>query len=1141
VAVCRACGFDNQRGLNFCGQCGTQLAEARSPEARERKNVTVLFCDLVGFTAAADGADPEEVQARLSPYHARSRREIERFGGTVEKFIGDAVMAAFGAPAVHEDDPERAVRAGLALLDTVGQLNEEQGLGLAVRIGINTGTAVVTTSARPELGDGMVTGDVVNTAARLQTAAEPGSVVVGAATWRATRHVIDYKELPAVKVKGKSQTVSLWQALGARSRIGEPVADTRLPLVGRMDELEILQRTFARCARERSAQLVTLVGEPGIGKSRLVQEFFEWIDDRDELVTWRQGRCMAYGSSPLGPLAQVVKAHAGVLDTDDQDSVAARLRESVQLVVGDTVSVKGGGNGQVDWVVSRLGPLLGLAGGEPSPEEAFAAAQAYLEGIASDSPLVVVIEDLHWAEKVMLDFVDHLAEWASGVPMMLVATARPELYDAAPAWGGGRPNVATIGLSPLTDGQTAQLVAAVLDGAALPSSVHGQLLERAGGNPLYAQEFVRMIEDRGPGSADGEPAGGFPQSVQAVIAARLDTLQPESKAVLQAAAVVGQTFWAGAAGAVAGVADDAHVGQILRDLVRREYLRRSRTSTFAAQDEHSFVHALIRDVAYEQIPRADRPARHQAAAEWLVGAVGDNPGEHAAAIASHYDQARNVAAAGSRPDDTDAEALAGKSRRWHVVAAELALPVDPVAAEAHIRSGLDVAPAGGSDRPDLLILLAEAMAGQLRAAEAEAAYAEAGELLRSSGAESAAATIAPRHAQMLFRMGRRDEGLALLDRTIATLEAAPAGRALADAYSMHANIDMASGHYDVAIRWADKALAVAEALEPSRELVRVAVRALSARASSRAALGREGANQDWERGLSLALDNSLTDLSLELHNNAAIRLMDGSAAAGVTSFSEAADLARSRGRHALATGFIGLNTAYALRAAGRLDEALSTALRAVDALESVGALFALVHTRTAAASILLDLGRYDEADAMLDDIPRVAEADVPANLATQLMVRHGCARGRGAEDQARINESRLVELFRQNGAGALPEDEDEVAIGEILMAGGAGDALDLLVAEHRRGRPRRDGNAVNLEAVACETRRDHDAAQALYVDAAQRWEQYGNPSAAARALIGAARCALVGGESADELIMRATAILEDIGHKQLLATAAELA
>src|SRR4051812_4368783 len=254
VAVCRACGFDNSRGLNFCGQCGTQLADARASEARERKNVTVLFCDLVGFTAAADGADPEEVQARLSPYHARSRREIERFGGTVEKFIGDAVMAAFGAPAVHEDDPERAVRAGLALLDAVAQLNEEQSLGLAVRIGINTGTAVVTTSARPALGEGMVTGDVVNTAARLQTAAEPGTIVVGEATWRATRHVVDYKELPAVEVKGKSKTVSLWQALGARSRIGGPVADTRTPLVGRGGALAILHGTFAPGGGGRSGR-----------------------------------------------------------------------------------------------------------------------------------------------------------------------------------------------------------------------------------------------------------------------------------------------------------------------------------------------------------------------------------------------------------------------------------------------------------------------------------------------------------------------------------------------------------------------------------------------------------------------------------------------------------------------------------------------------------------------------------------------------------------------------------------------------------------------------------------------------------------------------------------------------------------------
>ena len=265
MAVCRACGFDSPVGLKFCGQCGTRLTDKAAAPARERKVVSVLFCDLVGFTAASEGADPEDVQARLSPYHARMRAEIERFGGTVEKFIGDAVMAVFGAPAVHEDDPERAVRAGLALLDAVAELNEEEQLGLAVRIGVNTGSAVVTTSARPELGEGMVAGDVVNTAARLQTAAAPETVVVGAATWRATRQVIDFKGLPAVAVKGKAEPLSLWQALGARSRVGEAVAETDTPLVGRRDELEILQRTFARCQRERSVQLVTVVGEPGIG------------------------------------------------------------------------------------------------------------------------------------------------------------------------------------------------------------------------------------------------------------------------------------------------------------------------------------------------------------------------------------------------------------------------------------------------------------------------------------------------------------------------------------------------------------------------------------------------------------------------------------------------------------------------------------------------------------------------------------------------------------------------------------------------------------------------------------------------------------------------------------------------------------
>ena len=304
---------------------------------RERKTVSVLFCDLVGFTAASDGADPEEVQAALWPYHARARTEIERFGGTVEKFIGDAVMAAFGAPVVHEDDPERAVRAGLALLDAVQDLNRTHGLDLAVRVGVATGEAVVSTGARPERGEGMLAGDVVNTAARLQTSAPVGGVLVGEQTRNATLAAIEYERHDPVTVKGKAAALAVWVAVRARGSVGEALTDASRPMVGREDELGVLQRAFTRAVRENSVQLVTVVSEPGLGKSRLVQAFFEWVDGREELVTWRQGRCPSYGDAvTYAALGQIVKAQAAVLDTDSVEVATAKLTDTVHALVDGT-------------------------------------------------------------------------------------------------------------------------------------------------------------------------------------------------------------------------------------------------------------------------------------------------------------------------------------------------------------------------------------------------------------------------------------------------------------------------------------------------------------------------------------------------------------------------------------------------------------------------------------------------------------------------------------------------------------------------------------------------------------------------------------------------------------------------------------
>src|SRR5690349_14925596 len=406
MVVCPSCGQENPEGFRFCGACATPLTEHQAGR-EEREVVSVLFCDLVGSTARAERLDPEDVRALLSRYHARVRQELERFGGTVEKFIGDAVVALFGAPVAHEDDPERAVRAALAIREWVADESD-----LHVRLAVNTGEALVALGARPEAGEGMASGDVVNTTARLQSAAPVNGVLVGETTWRATRDRIEYAEHEAVSAKGKAEPIPVWEAVQATSRLGMDLEQRVLtPLVGREHEVGVVFDAFDRAARAREPQLVTLVGVPGIGKSRLVAELFQRIEQMPDLIWWRQGRALPYGSGvSFWAVGEIVKAQAGINENDDAGTVAAKVRESVAEAVDDA--------DERDWISGHLEPLLGLSDEAAlDRQEAFAAWRRYLEGIAESQPLVLVFEDLHWADEGLLDFVDHLSEWASGVPL----------------------------------------------------------------------------------------------------------------------------------------------------------------------------------------------------------------------------------------------------------------------------------------------------------------------------------------------------------------------------------------------------------------------------------------------------------------------------------------------------------------------------------------------------------------------------------------------------------------------------------------------------------------------------------------------------------------------------------------------------
>jgi predicted ATPase/class 3 adenylate cyclase len=718
VSVCLSCGHANQAGAKFCSECGVAQVAPEPLAREERKVVTVLFADLVGFTSRAEQLDPEDVRAVLSPFYARLRHELERFGGTVEKFIGDAVMALFGAPVTHEDDPARAVRAALAIRDWVAEEGRIQ-----VRLAVSTGEALITLGARPAEGEGMAAGDVVNTAARLQAAAPVNGILVGERTFRETRAVIEYRGAAPVAAKGKREPVPVWEALRARAWFGVDVPhQARTALVGRERELGVLRDTLARVRAERSPQLVTLVGVPGIGKSRLLFELSQIADVEAEVISWRQGRSLPYGEGgSFWALAEMVKAQAGILEDDSAGEAEAKLAE----MTADVMS----GTPDADWVRRHLGVLAGLgSGGESAGRdrrgEAFAAWRHFFEALAERQPLVLVFEDLHWADDGLLDFVDYLADWAGDVPMLVVGTARPELLARRPGWGGGKPNALTLSLASLSDDDTARLIGSLLGRAVIEAGQQAALLAHAGGNPLYAEQYVAMLADR-QAAQDRDQALPVPESIQGIIAARLDLLTPLEKRLVQDAAVIGKVFWTGAVTALGGMSSrtrgtgelgGAEPAELLHGLERKQFIRRERASSVTGESQYSFAHVLLRDVAYGQISRAARADKHVRAAGWIESL--GRPEDHAEMLAHHYVSALNLARAANK----DTADLAPRARTALRRAADRAAALNAFAAAAgYYRAALGLWPQDVHEQRAVLLRLLGTVvyeAGELQQAEA---------------------------------------------------------------------------------------------------------------------------------------------------------------------------------------------------------------------------------------------------------------------------------------------------------------------------------------------------------------------------------------------------------------------------------------
>jgi class 3 adenylate cyclase/tetratricopeptide (TPR) repeat protein len=872
----------------------------------ERRLVSVLFADLVGFTPLSEHRDPEEVRELLSQYFDRCRALIGRYGGTVEKFIGDAVMAVWGTPVAREDDAERAVRAALALTGAVALLGEEVRMPeLRVRAGVLTGNAAVELGAE---GEGMVLGDTVNTASRLQSIAAPGSVLVDDVTRRASEAAIAYEDAGEHQVKGREQPVHAWTALRVVAGAGgaRRSAGLEAPFVGRERELSRVTDSFEESAELRQARLVTVVGEAGIGKSRLLWEFFKYIDGVQKIVRWHQGRCLSYGDGvAYWALAEMVRARAGILEEEDPSSAREKLRAAVEEFVPDERERR--------LVEPRLAHLLGLEQRTATDRaDLFSGWRLFFERMSEDAPVVLVFEDLQWADSGLLEFIDYLLEWSADRPLFVLALGRPELLDARPAWGPE-----AIALAPLPDAAMRELFEGLVPG--LPEELATRVVSRAEGVPLYAVETVRMLLDRGLLEQDGSryrmtgDVGELdvPETLHALAAARLDGLSPNERAVLQDGAVFGQSFTPAGVAALSERSIES-VTAILDGLVAKQVLGFNDDRLSSERGQYHFLGGLLRTTAYGTLSRKDRKSRHLAAARHLQEVWGEEAPELAEVLAAHF-----LEAAAADPDAADAPRIRAAACETLADAGERALSL-ALGAEA-MRAFDRAAELAEDDRKRAQLLDRAGRAAQLNAdlGGARARLEQAATLFEGLGDNSAAAHSWAALSRALFLEDRLDEAIELSRTAVAGLPDASAAQAaaLAALSSMLAF----RNEFEEALQAADSALRIAEPLQDWATVVA----AFNTIGYLRLRLGRMEESMAFrERALKLALAHDLTQDALRSYNNLA------DAPLQLDRFQEARDLAEEGMELAKARGdrsweqVLNLMIASASLGLGRWDEAL---------------------------------------------------------------------------------------------------------------------------------------------------------------------------------------------------------------------------
>jgi class 3 adenylate cyclase len=988
---CPACGRQFVPGQKFCGECGTQLSrEVEAPRREtvaERKLVSVLFADLVGFTAASEARDAEDTRELLSRYFDTCRRLIELYGGTVEKFIGDAVMAVWGTPTATEDDAERAVRAALDLVAAVTALGDEVGTSdLRARAGVLTGEAAVTIGAE---GEGMIAGDLVNTASRIQALAEPGTVLAGEATRRATGETIVYADAGSHELKGKIGLVPVWQALRVVSGARGALKSTGLeaPFVGRDAELRRIKDLFHSSADERRPQLVSITGIAGIGKSRLAWEFYKYFDGIAQITYWHRGRCLSYGEGvTYWALADMVRMRARIAEDEEPASALAKLADVVEEHVPDEEERR--------FVEPRMRHLLGLEENTRfEREDLFAAWRLFFERLADVYPTMLVFEDMQWADASLLDFIEYLLEWSRNSPLFVVTLARPELQDRRPTWGAATRNFTSIYLEPLPEAAMEELLGGLVPG--LPEALRRQILERAEGIPLYAVETVRMLLDRGALVQEESvyrPTGTIealevPETLHALIAARLDGLTAEERRVLQDGAVLGKSFTKDALAAVSGLSGP-DLDPILQSLTRKELFGVQADPRSPEHGQYGFLQDLLRRVAYETLSRRDRKARHLAAAAHLE----ETPGEHEVVevLASHY-----VDAYETDPDAGDAAAIKAKARVALTRAGERAASLG---ASEEAQRYFEQAAGLADETLEQAELLGRAgeMAGLNADPEAARNLLERSiGIYEAEGDTHAAARIAGRYAHMLAFTAHRDDALERMERAFEVISTDEPDEDLALLAGALSRSYWFGGDLGRSAERAELALDIAEAQGLPKALT-LALRAKVAVLYSRGHF--EESLALLKHALEIALEHDLAEEVSTCYFLLSDRCFRTDRYADALGYlDEALTLDRKIGHRRYESGTLS-ERCYPLLMLGRWDEVLS--VREEFTEEQLNSGSVILSLLQAGVEIYCRRGQLEEAQALLSLFSRLEESSDVQDRGTYLAVLAALRRAEGRLDEA---------------------------------------------------------------------------------------------------------------------------------------------